>query len=173
MKDTEQHASSRTQSVFGYLKAAAAIILLTGLAFPLSTCTYYVDAEGRRIHLAQGQAPPEGARKVVEREYALDDFHVSEAGSWELLFSFVWPALAAGVFLWRRRGRAQLVLRCLEPLLLAGSFALIDFRASFLTGARASGAYIAYAGLLLYGVAAAWDDVVMVRAWLARRRRQI
>ncbi len=148
------------------LKLVAAVLLLASLALPMASCSRYEDAEGNRVRVAEGDEPPAGVRRVVEHTYALEDFDPLELESWLVLAAFGWP-LAALAVRWRRpTGFATGAVRLLELPLVAGSFALIDFLATFLTERREIGAWVAFTALALYAAAAVWDDV---RWWRGRR----
>jgi hypothetical protein len=146
--------------MYSWLKLLGALLLLVSLAFPMSTCSHYEDAEGRRVRVAEGEAPPEGVRKVISEEYALEDFHPDDPGDWVRAVAFAWPLLAFGALRLRRRGRVALAIRIAEPLLIGGSF---------LADSRATGAYLAFAALGLYAIATVWEDLIVYREWKAPR----
>ena len=156
--------------VYRFLKLAGAILLLVSLALPMSSCVRYVDAKGNRVEVEKDAPLPEGVRKEVLYDYALDNFDAQDAGSWSVLLAFAWPALLVGLLFWRKRGRAVLALRIAEPLLLAGSFYLISFIASFLVDRMEAGAYLAFFALGIYALGAVWEDVVAFRQWRQERR---
>ena len=151
------------------LKLAGAILLLVSLALPMSSCTRYVDAQGNRVEVVKDAPLPEGVRKEVSYDYALDGFDAQDAGSWSVLLAFAWPALLVGLLFWRKKGRTVLLLRIVEPFLLAGSFYLISFLASFLTDRMEAGAYLALLALGIYTLAAVWEDSVAFRHWRQAR----
>jgi hypothetical protein len=155
--------------MYSWLKLLGALLLLVSLAFPMSTCSHYEDAEGRRVRVAEGEAPPEGVRKVISEEYALEDFHPDDPGDWLRIFAFAWPLLAFGALRLRRRGRVALAIRIAEPLLIGGSILAVDFISTFLADSRATGAYLAFAALGLYAIATVWEDLIVYREWKAPR----
>lgn len=152
-----------------WLKLTGALLLLASLAFPMSTCSHYEDAEGRRVRIAEGEAPPEGVREVITEEYAFEEFHPDDPGDWVRALAFAWPLLAWLTLRVRRRGRVALTVRILEPLLIGGSIYAVEFISTFLADSRAAGAYLAFAALGLYAIATVWEDLVTYRAWKTTR----
>lgn len=148
------------------LKLVAALLLLASLALPLASCSRYEDAEGNRVRVAEGEEPPAGVHRVVERTYALEGFDPLELESWLVLAAFTWPLAALAARRLLPSGFVAGTVRLLELPLVAGSFFLIEFLATFLTERREIGAWVAFAALALYAAAAVWDDV---RWWRGRR----
>ena len=150
-------------------KLLGAALLLVSLAFPMSTCSHYQDGEGRRIEVAPGETPPEGAVEVVSHSYAFEDFHPLDPGDWARALAFAWPVLAIAILRWRERGAIALGVRVLEPALIAGSIYAVHFISSFFADRRAIGAYLAFLALGVYAVATVWTDAAVYREWKARR----
>jgi len=97
----------------------AAAVLAVCFVLPLSTCTRYVDANGEALKVAEGAAPPAGARAIVDRQTAVEQLVTNPLGGWSMLVAFVGPLASA---LWLRRGAGTGVRRVLfwiQPLLLA------------------------------------------------------
>jgi hypothetical protein len=157
-------------SVDKALKMFGAMLLLVSVTLPMATCTRYEDAEGMRIEVDDVENLPEGVHKVVQSEYALENFDPLDGGEWLKVLAFLWPVLTLAPLWWKPRGPVAVAVRVLELLLVAGSFFLIDFISSFLVDRRAIGAYLAFLALGLYGVGAIWSDVSLYRSWKTGRR---
>ena len=153
-----------------WLKIAGALLLLASLALPMGSCTRHEDEKGNPVEVAKGAPVPAGTREVVTYDYALDDFDLKEAGWWVRLLAFAWPAVFAGLFAWRKRGRVVVALRLLEPVLVAGSLYLVVLLSSAAVERRESGAYLAFCALGIYGLASLWEDAVAWRSWRRERR---
>ncbi len=150
------------------IKLLGALLLLVSLAFPMSTCSHYEDAQGKRIEVAQGDAPPEGARQVTSRTYAFESFHPSDPGDWVRAFAFLWPVLALVILQQRKRGRVALGVRILEPALIGLSLYVVDFVSTFFADRRAIGAYLAFLALAIYAIGTVRVDVMAYREWRER-----
>ena len=150
-------------------KLLGALLLLVSLAFPMSTCSYYEDAEGKRIEVAQGETPPEGAVEVISRSYAFEDFHPLDPGDWVRALAFAWPILAIATLRLRKRGAIAMGVRVLEPALIAGSIFAVHFISTFFADRREIGAYLAFLGLGIYAISTIWVDVALYRKWRERR----
>ena len=147
------------------IKALSAGLLLVSVGLPMSTCAGYEDARGQPIRLEDGEAVPEGATLVARNRYALESFEPLDLGDWGTMLAFLWPSLAMVLLTWRRRGLVALGIRFLEPILLWWSWNTVDFISSFLSGARAVGAYLAFVGLAVYAIGTFWADVGLFREW--------
>jgi hypothetical protein len=150
-------------------KLIGALLLLVSLAFPMSTCSHYENAEGRRIEVAPGETPPEGAVEVVSSTYAFEDFQPLNPGYWVRALAFAWPILAIATLRWRRRGAIATGVRALEPVLIAGSIYAVHFISSFFADRREIGAYLAFLALGIYAVSTLWVDLALYREWRERR----
>ena len=150
-------------------KLIGAALLLVSLAFPMSTCSHYEDAGGRRIEVAEGETPPEGAVEVTTRSYAFEDFEPLDPGDWVRALAFAWPLMVIALLRWRERGRVALGVRVLEPALIAGSIWAVHFISTFLADRRALGAYLAFLALGIYAISTARVDLALYREWKARR----
>lgn len=152
-----------------YAKLLGALLLLLSVAFPMSTCSHYEDAGGKRLTLGAGENPPEDATEVVQYNYAFEGFQPLDPREWVRAFGFAWPILAVAIQKLRKRGAVVLVVRILEPPLIVGSVLLVEFLATFFADRRAVGAYLAFLALGVYAMAAIWADVAAYRNW--RRQR--
>jgi hypothetical protein len=152
-----------------YAKLLGALLLLVSLAFPMSTCSYYEDADGNRVDVADGEAPPEGMTAVIDNDYAFESFDPLDPGEWVKAFCFAWPILAVAILHLRKRGAVTMAVRILEPALIVGSISLVDFLSTLLADHRALGAYLAFLALGIYAIATIWDDVATFREWKQQR----
>lgn len=152
-----------------YGKLLGALLLLGSLAFPMSTCSHYEDAEGNVVEVAEGETPPEGVTEVINHAYVFEDFHPLEPGYWVRGLAFVWPALAVAILHQRRRGAIALGVRVFEPLLIAASIYAVHFISTFFADRRAAGAYLAFLALGIYAIATLWADIETYREWKERR----
>jgi hypothetical protein len=147
------------------VKWCGAVLLIVSLALPLSKCTHYQDsgAEG-------GTTTAQAEVAWVDYQWALESFDPVNAGDWLTIFAFVWPILALAVLRRRERGAAAMIVRALEPLLIAGS-AWWLYVSAHVVAEPAIGAYVAFAGLSVYTVGAACVDLVVFGRWRRRRER--
>jgi hypothetical protein len=152
-----------------HVKLLGALLLLVSVAFPMSTCSHYEDAEGNRVKVAEGETPPEGLTEVIDEDYALEDFDTGDLGDWVRVLAFGWPIVAVAILYRHKRSRSVVVVRVLEPPLIVGSIYVVDFLSTFFADHRASGAYLAFLALGIYAIATLWADVVVWREWKARR----
>jgi hypothetical protein len=150
------------------LRFLGATLLLVSLALPMGSCTYFVDAKGRRVTADDPGGLPADATEVSHWAYALESFDAHEVLSWATLVAFVWPTLAAASLVWRPRGGGALAVRLLEGPLLVLSISIVDFVSTFFVNHRAFGAYAAFLALTLYLCGAVIDDVTVYRAWRQR-----
>jgi hypothetical protein len=152
-----------------YGKLLGALLLLVSVAFPMSTCSHYENAEGKIVQVAEGETPPEGVTKVIDHDYAFETFHPLDPGDWVRVLAFAWPVLAVAILHRRKRGAIALGVRVFEPLLIAGSIYLVHFISTFLAERRATGAYLAFLALGIYSIATLWADIEVYREWKKRR----
>jgi hypothetical protein len=126
------------------------LIVLASLALPQSTCVKYVSPSGETTFVAPQRARADEYQRIAEHSYALDSFSASDAASWVLLVTFLWPTVFAGHALLRPPARSRRVLRWVEPLLLIGSVYVVWHLALFET--RALGNYLALGGFGVYAL---------------------
>ena len=150
-------------------KLIGALLLLASLAFPMSTCSYYENAEGQRIEVDPGETPPEGAVEIVSRTYALEDFNPLDPGDWVRALAFAWPILAVATLRLRKRGAIAMGVRVLEPALIAGSIYAVHFISTFFADRREIGAYLAFLALGIYAIATVQVNLSLYRKWRERR----
>jgi len=170
------------------LKLLGAVLLLLGLVLPLYSCRgEFLDAAGREvryvdpqgtavahsglqppaspdaIRLEPGMTPPPGVRYQKHYHYFFGDFSLGDWVDWFRLGGVLWP-LAAVVFADRLRRRwSRSLFRALEPLLVletAFSLAL-----SALLGTKEIGFWVAWSGIILYSLGAAWTDLTALLLW--------
>jgi hypothetical protein len=103
------------------LSLLAALTLAVCFVLPLSTCTRYVDGEGEAVEVAAGEAPPEGAIAIVDRQIAAEQLVTNPLGGGLMLVFFAGP-LASALYA-RQSGRPRLkrALFWVQPLLLLGA----------------------------------------------------
>lgn len=179
----------------GGLKLLGAALILLGLVLPLYSCRgTFVDAAGREMKYVDAKGVPVAAADVDIRQplppgltpldpqqpappgltyrkhyhYFFDDFSVDEPSDWIRLVGFLWP-MAAALGAHRLKGRwARGLFLGAEPfLLLVTAFALC---VGAMFGTKELGFWVAWAGVILYGLAAAWMDVCALAAWVSRWR---
>ena len=153
-----------------FSKLVGAILLLASLALPMASCRHYEDARGQWGETRRGQPPPAGAREVVAYQYAWSGLERDDPVSWLPLLAFVWPPLLIGLLRRWKTGRAAVLLRVLEVLLLAYSSWTVYLAATLFVDRMESGAYLALLALFLYALGAVRDDAIAYRTW--RRARQ-
>jgi len=73
------------------IKGLAALLLLGSLALPQSTCAGYRAPDGKFVATIPRDAAPGTYQPMVQRDYAFDEFRVTEFGSWLRIAEFVWP----------------------------------------------------------------------------------
>jgi hypothetical protein len=134
------------------LSLVAALALAVCFVLPLSTCTRYVDEQGKAIQVERGEAPPEGAIEIVDQQIAAEQLWTNPLGGVLMLICFVGP-LAIALYL-RRRGSGLVrgVLFWVQPLLLVGAAHFVWVIGRW--GETAPGAWIAAAAIA--SVALAW-----------------
>jgi len=134
------------------LSLLAAIALAVCFVLPLSTCTRYVDAEGKAVEVERGAAPPEGATAIVDQQIAAEQLWTNPLGGVLMGICFVGPLL---ILLYLRRrggGLARGVLFWVQPLLLLGAAHFVWVIGRW--GETAPGAWIA--AVAIASLAVAW-----------------
>lgn len=177
------------------LKLLGAVLILLGLVLPLYSCRgKFVDAGGREmkymdakgapvaadavdvrqplppglVTLDPKQPPPPGLTYRKNYHYFFNDFSVDEPGDWIRLGGFLWPMAAAlGAHRLKRRWSRGLFLGA-EPFLLLVTALSLCIGAMF--GTKEAGFWVAWAGVMLYGLAAACMDVEALADWVSRWR---
>jgi hypothetical protein len=104
--------------VTGPFPALAALALAVCFVLPLSTCTRYVDAEGKAVEVEPGAAPPEGAVAIVDRQIAAEQLWTNPLGGTLMLVAFLGPLASLAYTRWGASARAKRVLFWIQPLLL-------------------------------------------------------
>ncbi len=150
-------------------KLLGALVLLASITLPMATCTHYENSKGERINLVTSEGIPEDAKKVVDSKYVFEKFKPLSPESWIILLAFIWPVLVLIALQWKQRGRVALVIRGFEPLLLAGSFFVVDFISTFWGDSRAIGAYLAFTALVFYAIGTLWCDIILYISWKNQR----
>jgi hypothetical protein len=148
------------------LKVIGALALLASLAFPFSRgCSpvRYQDAQGNTVLLDSRGAAAQGARPIYNYSYVFES-NSADTGVW-----FIWPLIFAAIVAWKRKGRAVLVLRILEPPLIVWTAYLVYFISTFMTGGIAIGTYIALAAIGIYAAGTLWQDIQAFRKWKGAR----
>jgi len=88
-------------------------------------------------------------------------------GRWFFLLTFGWPLVFAPLLLWLRRGLGSLALRVLEVGLLGWTSLMSWFAAGMDPGIAT---YVLVSGSFLYGIGAAWADILVLREATAVQR---
>ena len=146
-------------------KILAATVLLGALALPQSTCAGYRAPNGTFVAAVPRDVPPAGYEPTVHRDYAFDDFQVTDPGSWFQVAIFLWPLPLLILAARSRSARVRAYIRVLDPVLALCAGYLVWFSAS-LFAEPAVGAYVAVGALTVYFAASAVD---LWRVWRARR----
>lgn len=150
-------------------KILGAVLLLVSLCLPMASCTYYADSQGFPIVVDRPESKPGGVREVdVGPWYAMEDLKPAEPMFWMVLASFAWPLLWVALLSWRGKGRIAILLRVIEPILLAYSASMVEFISTFLVTQREIGAYVAFVGLGTYGIGIVLTDLALFRLWKMR-----
>lgn len=136
------------------------------LCLPLSSCSRYVDSEGKTITNYDKNNPPSDATSVKNYRYALENFSFHEFSSWLFIYCFFWPI---PIFLYKYKSKKEKIIQalwCLEPLCAIGSGYYIFYAANILSDPEI-GSYLAVTANSIY-----------ILAWIAelktknRRRKQ-
>jgi hypothetical protein len=146
------------------LKTVAAVILVSSLALPQSTCAGYRAPDGKFVVTIPSDAPTGSYQPMVQHEYAFDDFQVTEIGSWLKVAVFVWPLPLLAIAARSRSARLRAFICVADPILALGASYIIWFSASVFA-TPAVGAYVAITALTVYFSASAID---LWRRWRAR-----
>jgi len=146
------------------IKGLAALLLLGSLALPQSTCAGYRAPDGKFVATIPRDAAPGTYQPMVQRDYAFDEFRVTEFGSWLRIAEFVWPLAFLAITTRSRSARLRAYFSVLEPVFALGSAYLIWFAAS-LFATPAAGAYLAVSALAIYFITSALE---LWRSWRAR-----
>ncbi len=177
------------------LKLLGAFLILLGLVLPLYSCRgKFVDTGGREmkyvdekgapvaadavdlrqplppglVPLDPKQPPPPGLTYRKNYHYFFDDFDLDEPGDWIRLGGFLWP-MAAALGAHRLKGRwSRGLFLGAEPFLLLVTALSLCIGAMF--GTKEAGFWVAWMGVMLYGLAAAWMDVEALADWASRWR---
>ena len=141
-------------------KILSALVLAMALALPMSSCSYYVDPEGKPVGIFGAGPPQADSREVNSYSFVLGSFSTDDPGSWLLIASFLWPIPMLAIHLMRPRSKLSRVVWWLEPAFAIASGGYIITVASFFSR-PALGAYCACAGLLAY--TAMWGHELVSR----------
>jgi|SRR3990172_7070929 len=152
-----------------YIKLAGALLLLSSLLLPLSSCESYVDKQGHTLRpseVAADRPLPPGIK--VERTYFyFFPFQTTDTTNWLILAGFTWPVFMIAA-LSRFKGRIRVACRFLEAPLLFGSVLALALATLFHSRLEL-GAYVAYAGIGAYALGAVWADIDAFRKWKATK----
>ena len=147
------------------IKGAAALLLVASLALPQSTCSGYRGPDGKFVSELPRDSTRSAYQPAIQRQYALDDFHITDAGSWITLAAFVWPVAAVAILARGRGKRLRTSVAIAEPILAVSSAYIIwEFATILVT--PAAGAYLAVGALTLYFA------TCVVELWRAVRNRR-
>ncbi len=148
------------------LKLLGALLLIASIALPMSSCTVTEEPDDKHVFVS-----PESktSNDEIEYTYVLDYFDHGDPATWITLIVFSWPVLALAFLQWKRDGRAAMVIRGLEPLLLIGSLIWVEFISTFFADRREIGAYLAFCAIGIYAIGAIWSDVALYRNWKYER----
>lgn len=137
------------------IKIVAAFLLLISLALPLSSCTLYVDLEGKTFY----KAPPTDAQRTTDYFYVWTEFDAKNLGSWLLITCFLWPIPILIYKYGGKRKRVNQILWVVEPLLISSSVYYIVICATFFSTPEA-GADLAVTANGIYGMAWLWEAII-------------
>ena len=137
------------------IKIGAAILLLICLVLPLSSCSLYVDSEGKTFW----EKPPTiDTQRTTDYYYIWTEFKAKDLGNWLLITCFIWPI---PILIYKYRGKSKGVNKILwgvEPLLIGGSVYYIAMATLFLT--PEVGADLAITANGIYGMAWLWEAIL-------------
>ena len=145
------------------LKTVGAVILLGSLALPQSTCAGYRAPDGKFVVTVPRDAPAGSYQPMVQRQYAFDDFQVTDVGSWLKVAVFLWPLPLLAIAARGRSARLRAYICVADPILALGAGYIIWASASVFA-TPAVGAYVAITALAVYFAASAID---LWRSWHA------
>ncbi len=154
-----------------HIKLAGALLLLSSLLLPLSSCESYVDKQGHTLRPSQVAADrplPPGIKVERTYHYFFRTDQPTDATYWLMLAGFTWPAFMIAA-LARFKGRIRIACRFLEAPLLYGSFLALVLATLFHSKLEI-GAYVAYAGIGAYSLGAVWADIDAFRRWKATKK---
>ncbi len=154
-------------------KILAAVLLIASTMLPVAVRSYYADAQGKPVALYDTGDLPNGAYRVVERDY------IVQVDRPIVVWVFTWPIIALTA-LWRKqRGKLAVAVRVFELPLLAYT-GLVIWATPMLANipwagipvlptSPAVGAYLGSTALVIYGASAIWSDVSLTRRWWSKR----
>ena len=148
------------------IKGAAALLLVASLALPQSTCSGYRGPDGKFVAELPRDSTRGAYQPAIERQYALDDFHITDAGSWITLALFLWPVAAVAILARGRGKRLRTSVAIAEPILVVCTAYVVWWGATFFVH-PAAGAYVATGALVVYFTAC------MVDVWRSVRNRRL
>lgn len=160
----------RVAYVVGWLKVIGALLLVASFALPMTSCTTYVDKEGKPVIVGLDGVPAPGVRRFTVRHYLCEELHAGDPGSWLRVAVFLGPAAAVMFARRRPRSRARNALWVIEPVLLAGVVYSLWYMLFLSFRDPDVGWYAASTGVASYF--AGWLGETYQRCWQWRRRRQ-
>jgi hypothetical protein len=133
------------------VKIISAILLVTCLALPISSCSRYVDSNGKPI-VKYDPKTHVNAKLVIKYNYPLERFNPKDIYNWLLLLCFIWPI---PIILYRHKGTKKLIkniIWSIEPLFALASSCYIWLKAS-LFAEPCIAAYLSISANGIYGIA--------------------
>lgn len=135
----------------GNLKTIAALLLLSCLVLPFSSCTRYVGAEEKFVLHIKQNMPSTNIKPIIAYSYPYK-MNMREPMAWLFIFCFLWPI---PILIHRRisvHNKLKLIIWAAEPLFIIGSSAFIYYMANFFSK-PSIGAYTAFVANATYGIA--------------------
>jgi hypothetical protein len=149
------------------VRAILATVLIVSAALPQSSCSKYVNAEGKELSPLVPHADSSQYHRVKTYYYAFENVTLHEPGTLLIPIAFLWPF--AAILVARRKPDARItrVLFWLEPVGLAGSANVIALN-DLLMDAEV-GWFVALCALALLFLTWLWMAIGRFRGWRARR----
>lgn len=132
------------------IKIISSMLLVVCLLLPISSCSRYVDSNGKRIANYDSKIHT-NAKRITTYNYPLEHFNPKDIYNWLLLFCFIWPI---PILLYRYKGTRKLVKNIfwgIEPLFVLGSSWYIYLNASIFAKPFI-GAYLSISANGAYGM---------------------
>jgi hypothetical protein len=149
------------------IKIISAILLIICVALPISSCSRYVDSNGKiiarydpKIHV--------NAKRITTYNYLFERFNPKDSYIWLLLLCFIWPI---PIMLYRYKGTKKLIKNILwgiEPIFAVGASYYIWIGAHFF-GKPFIGAYFAISANSIYAIT--WFSELLLKIIHKTRHR--
>ena len=149
------------------VRAILATLLVVSAALPQSSCSKYVNAEGKELSPLVPHADSSQYHRVKTYYYAFEDVTLHKPATWLIPIAFLWPF--ASILVTRRKPQARItrILFWLEPAGLVGSAYVIALNDLLLDAEI--GWLVALCALALLFLIWLWMAIGRFRGWRAQR----